>query len=286
MGGRFATSPDGNPIAYDDVGSGSPALVLVHGWSCDRSYWRHQLAAFEANHRVVAVDIAGHGESGSDRASWTMPSFGADVAAVVDHLGLEDVVLVGHSMGGDVVVETALILGPRVAGLVWVDAYETLGAPDSPEELEAFLGPFRDDFVTHTRAFVREELFAPTSDPGLVEWVAADMSSAPPEIALDALLHSFTNETAATRGLDQLDVPAFAINAEGPGDLDSFRRHGMEPIVFPGSAHFLMLEDPARFNEVLAGVVGLIAADHSRTSNSLPKRFVPRGPGSIEMNRL
>lgn len=260
MGGRFATSPDGNPIAYDDPGSGSPALVFVHGWSCDRSYWRHQLAAFEANHRVVAMDIAGHGDSGVDRASWTMPSFGADVAAVVDHLGLEDVVLIGHSMGGDVVVETALILGPRVAGLVWVDVYEALGAVDDEDELEAFLGPFRDDFVTRTRAFVREELFDRTSDPGLVEWVASDMSSAPPGIALDAMRHSMSNEAAATRGLDRLDVPAFAINAEGPGDPDSFRRHGMEPIVMPGSAHFLMLEEPARFNEVLAGVIGRIAA--------------------------
>jgi pimeloyl-ACP methyl ester carboxylesterase len=260
MGGRFTTSPDGVPIAYHDAGSGSPALVFVHGWSCDRGYWRHQLLAFEASHRVVAVDLAGHGDSGVGRSSWTMPAFGADVAAVIDHLGLEDVVLIGHSMGGDVVVEAALTLGTRVAGLVWVDVYEGLDAPQSPEDIESFIGPFRDDFVTHTRAFVREELFDPTSDPALVEWVSSDMASAPPEIALDAILHSVSNEVAATRGLDRLDVPAFAINAEGPGDPDSFRRHGMEPIIMPGSAHFLMLEDPARFNEVLAGIVGRIAS--------------------------
>jgi pimeloyl-ACP methyl ester carboxylesterase len=48
MGGGFATSADGVPIAYDDAGSGSPALVFVHGWSCDRGYWRHQLPAFLA----------------------------------------------------------------------------------------------------------------------------------------------------------------------------------------------------------------------------------------------
>ena len=189
MGGRFATSPDGVPIAYDDAGAGSPALVFVHGWSCDRSYWRYQRPVFEASHRVVAIDLAGHGDSGVGRSSWTMPAFGADVAAVVDRLGLEDAVLVGHSMGGDVIVEAALILGTRVAGLVWVDVYEALDTADDERGLEAFLGPFRDDFVTRTRAFVREELFDATSDPALAEWVASDMASAPPGIALDAIRH-------------------------------------------------------------------------------------------------
>jgi len=263
MGGRFATSPDGIPIAYDDAGSGSPALVFVHGWSCDRSYWRHQLPAFEASHRVVAVDLAGHGDSGVGRSSWTMASFGADVAAVIDDLGLDDVVLIGHSMGGDVVVEAALSVGTRAAGLVWVDVYPALDDPKRPEDIESFIAPFREDFATYTRAFVREQLFDPTSDPALVDWVSSDMASAPPEIALDAIEHSVSNEAAATRGLDRLGVPAFAINAEGPGDPDSFRRHGMEPIVLPGSAHFLMLEEPARFNELLAGIVERIEAERT-----------------------
>jgi pimeloyl-ACP methyl ester carboxylesterase len=89
------------------------------------------------------------------------------------------------------------------------------------------------------------------------------MASAPPEIALDAIKHSVSNEAAATRGLDRLGVPAFAINAEGPGNPDSFGRHGMEPIVLPGSAHFLMLEEPVRFNELLAGIVERIEAERT-----------------------
>jgi pimeloyl-ACP methyl ester carboxylesterase len=90
------------------------------------------------------------------------------------------------------------------------------------------------------------------------------MSSAPPAIAIDALLHSVSNEVAATRGLDNLEVPAFTINPEGPGDPDSFRRHGMEPIVMAGMAHFVMLEEPARFNDVLLDVLGRI--DAARTT--------------------
>lgn len=88
-------SADGIPIAFESAGTGGRALVFIHGWSCDRAYWKAQVPAFADRHRVVALDLAGHGESGGGRAAYTMAAFGADVAAVMDHLGLEDAVLIG-----------------------------------------------------------------------------------------------------------------------------------------------------------------------------------------------
>jgi hypothetical protein len=80
-----ALSPDGIPIAYSVSGDGAPALVFVHGWLCDRTYWRGQLEPFSKDHKVVAIDLAGHGESGrGTRSAFTMQSFGGDVAAVVE----------------------------------------------------------------------------------------------------------------------------------------------------------------------------------------------------------
>jgi pimeloyl-ACP methyl ester carboxylesterase len=116
-------SADGVPIAYEVHGQGSPALVLVHGWSCDRGYWKEQIEYLAPQYQLVLVDLAGHGASGLGRKDYTMAAFGEDVAAVVDRLGLKSVVLVGHSMGGDVVVEAARRLQGRVIGLVWVDDY-------------------------------------------------------------------------------------------------------------------------------------------------------------------
>jgi pimeloyl-ACP methyl ester carboxylesterase len=76
-----------------------------------------------------------------------MPEFGNDVVAVADQLGLSDMVLIGHSMGGDVIVEAALRLGDRVIGLVWVDVYRTLREEADPEDaVEEFLRPFHTDF--------------------------------------------------------------------------------------------------------------------------------------------
>jgi pimeloyl-ACP methyl ester carboxylesterase len=250
-----ARSRDGIPLAFEVHGAGVPALVFVHGWSCDRSYWRGQLRPLAGRYQTVAVDLAGHGNSGVGRRAWTMAAFGEDVVAVVEQLGLGELVLIGHSMGGDVIVEAALRLGDRVAGLVWVDTYSSLGEPSTDAEIQRFLAPFGDDFVTATRAFVRR-LFTPDADAELVEWVAADMSAAPPEIAVEALGHAVGNERGIVAGLGELSAPVVAINPDArPTDTESLRRHGVRTLLVSGVGHFLMMEDPDRFNRLLGEVV-------------------------------
>lgn len=253
-----ATSPDGISIAYETRGTGSPALVFVHGWSCDRSYWAAQLEAFSRDFQVVAVDLVGHGESGFGREAWTMAAFGGDVAAVVEALALDRVILVGHSMGGDAIVEAARRLPDRVAGLVWVDTYRRLGTPRTQEQLDAILAPIRADFVDATRAFV-SGMFLPSADPKLVERVASDMSSAPPEVALEALAFALSFDREMPRLVLELGLPIVAINPEQPAsDIASLDRHGVEVMLMPGVGHFLMLEDPEEFEALLRTAIDRI----------------------------
>lgn len=252
------TSPDGISIAYETRVTGSPALVFVHGWSCDRSYWAAQLEAFSRDFQVVALDLAGHGESGFGREAWTMAAFGGDVAAVVEALALDRVILVGHSMGGDAIVEAARRLPDRVAGLVWVDTYRRLGTPRTQEQLDALLAPIRADFVDATRAFV-SGMFLPSADPKLVERVASDMSSAPPEVALEALAFALSFDREMPRLVMELGLPIVAINPEQPAsDIASLDRHGVEVILMPGVGHFLMLEDPEEFEALLRTAIDRI----------------------------
>lgn len=254
-----ATSPDGIRIAYEVRGEGTPVLVFVHGWSCDRSYWKGQLEPLSRRYRVVAVDLAGHGESGLGRDAWTIEAFGGDVAAVVEKLGLQRVVLIGHSMGGDVIAEAARRLPGRVAGLIWVETYKQLRTPRTPEQVDARVASFRADFTEKTRAFVRG-VSVPSSDRALVEWVAGDMSSAPPAVALGALRSAMSYDREMPRALDELKLPVIAINADNaPTDTTSMRQHGVEVIVMPGVGHFLMMEDPERFNGLLVTAVGKLA---------------------------
>src|ERR1700730_13941068 len=79
-----AASPDGVGIHYETTGKGRPALVLVHCWTCDSSFWQDQVARLAKNHQVVTLDLAGHGRSGRTRKNYTIEAFGQDVKAVAD----------------------------------------------------------------------------------------------------------------------------------------------------------------------------------------------------------
>jgi pimeloyl-ACP methyl ester carboxylesterase len=180
-----------------------------------------------------------------------MAAFGGDVAALVEELGLDRVILIGHSMGGDVIAEAARRLPGRVAGLIWVDAYRRLGTRRTPEQLDAVIGPLRADFVPSTRTLVRG-MFRPDADPELVERVALDMSSAPPDVALEALEHALSFDRVMPGLLEELSLPLVAINPDGTGnDVESLERYGAEVMLMPGVGHFLMMEGPDGFNALL-----------------------------------
>ena len=123
-------SNDGVEINYFVSGPNKEALVFVHGFSCSSKYWLAQLQHFSKKYTVVAIDLAGHGDSGSNRKAYNMDAFGKDVASVVNDLELEHVTLIGHSMGGPVIVEAANELGDKVDLLIGVDTmHDITGEP-------------------------------------------------------------------------------------------------------------------------------------------------------------
>jgi pimeloyl-ACP methyl ester carboxylesterase len=257
----MSRSRDGVQIAYASYGAGdgvdAPTVVLVHGWSGNRGYWAHQIEFLAERYRVVAVDLGGHGESGVGREDWNLAAFGDDVVAVIDEVGARRVALVGHSMGGDAIVHAARRLGDRVTGLVWVDAFRSLGneRESSPAEVDAFLVPFRADFEAAVQRFVRN-MFPEGADGELVDQIAAGMAAAPPEVALGALCYARNREPPILAALARITAPIVAINPGiAPTDVESLRRHGVEAIVLEEVGHFAMLEAPHRFNRVLAATL-------------------------------
>src|SRR3712207_5293933 len=110
----------GIEMAYDDEGRGLP-VVLLHGFPFDRTLWRDQIDALAPSHRVVAPDLRGHGETTAGEGDATMEEMARDVAALLDALGLERVVLGGLSMGGYVTLAFARLFPRRLRGLVLAD---------------------------------------------------------------------------------------------------------------------------------------------------------------------
>jgi len=248
-------SSDGTLIAYEVTGSGSPALVFVHGWSCDRSYWEHQVEAFAADHQVVLIDLAGHGDSGCGRTEWTIPAFAADVKAVIDDLDLAQVILIGHSMAGSVVAETGALMPDRVVGLIGIDTLHDIQETYSAEQIAGFTTPMAANFPVTIDAFVRS-MFLADADSSLVESVASDMASAPPAIALDSLRHYLG--WSIVPALDSYRPRVRCINAAlWPAVVDHGLAHCEEFAVrtLEGTGHFLFLEKPEEFNLALAKAI-------------------------------
>ena len=256
------SSVDRAQVAFEDRGTGTPTLVFIHGLSGDHSDFDAQMSFFETSNRVVGIDLPGSGESGRGRVEWTMAAFGNDVADVVDHLGVSDLVLIGHSFGGDVTVEAARILGDRVRALVWVSSYRTLGGIKTDSQIEEWLAPFTTGFVAAMDDLTRRN-FGPNADPDLVEAVAAKAMAADPNRAVGCLAAYVYNEPALLEGLSEIDVPVFAINPGfKPSDKASFDAHGVDLTVVDDVGHFVMMEDPDRFNQSLSGILTRLTTQH------------------------
>ncbi|WP_329118657.1 alpha/beta fold hydrolase [Streptomyces sp. NBC_01353] len=113
---------DGLTIGYEDRGTG-PALVLVHGHPFDRTMWQPQIDRFSATHRVVAPDLRGYGATTVVPGTTPLSTFAEDLAALLDHLGIEEFILGGLSMGGQIVMECHRLFPGRIRGLVLADTF-------------------------------------------------------------------------------------------------------------------------------------------------------------------
>ncbi|WP_052812726.1 alpha/beta fold hydrolase [Desulfonatronum thioautotrophicum] len=256
-------SADGVPISYEVHGTGEPTLVFVHGWSCDGRYWWMQVPHFSKNHRVVVIDLAGHGHSGLGREDYAMDAFGEDVQAVVQEVGAEQVILVGHSMGGPVSVAAARLMPGRVIGVIGVDTFQDVSHPMTQKEFDSWMGLFQPDFAAGAAQFVRQ-MFIEKTDPSLRDWVVADISAAPQKVALSAMEHMLSDVVSglALSAFDGLETPIVAINADlWPTNLEANRRHmhSFDAVIIEGTDHFLHMAEPEAFNrkleDVIAGMV-------------------------------
>lgn len=255
-------SKDGTPVSYEIYGAGEPTLVFVHGWSCDARYWRAQASHFSKKHRVVILDLAGHGHSGMSRIKYTMGAFGEDVRAVTEAVGSPRVILIGHSMGGPVIAEAARLMPNRVIGLIGIDTLTNIEHPLTSEELKKMTAPLEKDFRAASRQFIGE-MILPQTDPQLREWILSDVSAAPPTVALSAMnemmAQYITGEAANV--FKKIRIPVITVNGDlWPINDEANRRHmfSYSAIVLKKADHFLMMNRPEEFNRALEQAIKML----------------------------
>ncbi len=268
------TAADGVPIHYEVKGKGEPALVFIHCWSCDRTLWENQVAFFAKNHRVVTIDLPGHGESGKGRTNWSIDSYGEDVKRVVTKLDLKRVVLIGSSMGGPVALEAARRMPERVVAIVPVDTLQNVEQRMTTEQVEAMVKQIQSDYKGQITQYANQYLFAPGTPADVKERVLSQAISMPPELGIPIIKAASLYDPIPT--MQTIKIPIRAINSDlYPTNLEGNRKYTpqFEVVIMKGVGHYPMLEDPVRFNGLLAGAL----RDLRRTSSTDRARKSP-GP--------
>lgn len=243
---------DDTRLAYEERGSGRPPMLLVHGWCCDHTYFAPQAEHFGADHRVISVDLRGHGASDKPEQEYTMAGFADDLAFLCEQLDVERPVVVGHSMGGVIAFEMAARHPDRVAAVVAIDA--PLVPPEAlasqiPGFVEGLKSPAYQDA---SRGFVSNMLFLPTDDPARKEQIVDHMSSAPQHVMASAMECIFNCDTAASAA--GCTAPALLINAAVQlAKVDRLRELCPHVMVGQtvGSGHFNQLEVPDQVNAMI-----------------------------------
>ena len=258
LGSASGASVDGVEIYWESHGEG-PAIVLIHGWTCDTTVWADQVAGFSDDYRVIALDLPGHGQSGAPaNEAFTTALYSDAIEAVLVEAGVERAVLVGHSMGVPVIANYARAYPDRVAALVSVDGPD-VPQPQSPsaapaaEEAAAPAQPFAMDRDAREAAI--RSFFVPATSEDIREQVL-DIMLAPSDERAAAIITPFFNPAS-----ESLLVPepqfrhliVFAGNRP-PMNAEVLRERTATTqfVQMPETGHFLMMEQPVQFNAEMA----------------------------------
>ncbi|MDQ6809915.1 MAG: alpha/beta hydrolase [Verrucomicrobiota bacterium] len=240
-------------IHYTNRGEGKQALVFVHGWSCDSTFWKAQLDAFPQT-RVIAIDLPGHGESDKPEIAYDMDLHARAIDAVLRDAKVDRAVLVGHSNGTPVIRQFYRKYPEKTRALVIVDG--ALRPFADAAVMEKFIGPMRAPNYRDYIGQVVDAMTRPMKDQAARAEIKEAMLRTPQFVSVSEM-EAITKPELWKE--DQINVPTLMIMAKQPAwsaDYERFVR-GLVPDldyqVWEGVSHFLMIDKPQEFNAAVAG---------------------------------
>ncbi|MDB5159408.1 MAG: Pimeloyl-ACP methyl ester carboxylesterase [Mucilaginibacter sp.] len=250
---------NGINIAYTDTGKNDTTLLFVHGWAINKSYWSNQVTYFGKHYRVVAIDLPGFGESGKNRDKWGTPEYASDVDSVIKELNLNKVILIGHSMSGDIVLQAAIDTPDKVIGIVGVDNFKNVGAPENPADKKGFaeaIAAMKKNFKAVAIPYFNQQLFSKTTSSVIKKRILNDVAKADTTIAVAAMEQG--NDFNEVAKLQQSKKKLYLINSDvHPTETKYMAAKKIPFKVFytKGTGHFGMIEAPDEFNKELEMVI-------------------------------
>ncbi|MDB4902372.1 MAG: Pimeloyl-ACP methyl ester carboxylesterase [Mucilaginibacter sp.] len=248
-------------IAYTDNGKGDTTLLFVHGWCINKTYWTNQVKYFGDKYRVVTVDLPGFGESGKNRNEWTTEAFGRDIDSVMVQLNLKNVILVGHSMAGDIILQAAVNAPEGVIGLVGVDNFKNLGHVQTTQDKADYnhaIDSLKHHFRQITFEYFNQSLFYKTTTGQIRKRVLNDVANADTVIAAACMEE---NDFDEIKQLSAIKKKLYLINSDyTKTDTTGFKVNHIPYQVFiiHATGHFPMIEKPQEFNILLRQIISKI----------------------------
>jgi pimeloyl-ACP methyl ester carboxylesterase len=252
---------DGASLFYEKKGSGDPALVFVHGWTCDHTHFVSQVDHFSTRHQTVVLDLRGHGQSQAI-GPFNIEAYSDDVAWLCRALDLDRPVVVGHSMGGMIAVQLAANYPERAQAVVALDSpfVSPAGLQDSVASLlTAMDGPGHYE----ARREMAAASIGPFASPELRDRLVATLCAPERHVAAEAF--ASVVEWDGAKILCGLTVPVLAITAGmgGPGGAtDASRLLSECPKLLTGATvgagHFIQIEVPDQVNAMLERFLDLL----------------------------
>lgn len=250
---KNAASFDGTRIAYRTHGDGARAVVLVHGWMTTGAVFAELLAAWQPEGvRVVLPDLRGAGDSEPAREGYALERYCEDVLAVLDAERIERAVLVGHSMGGQVVQLVASASPERVAGLVGVLPVPASGLP----LLDDARGFFRSAGGNGEALGAILDMASPRLDRAIHGRLVAEALRAVPRCVAEAF-DAWSAGGFAPR-LAEVRAPALIVASDDPFlPMELLRERVVQPIrgarlvKLDGPGHYVPNEQPRALGALL-----------------------------------
>jgi len=252
-------------IVYDQCGNGDTTLLFVHGWCINKEYWNEQTNYFCGRYNVVTLDLPGFGMSGKNRTEWTFDQYADDINEFIKAEKLKNVILIGHSMSGDILLLMDTKYPSSVIGIVGIDNLKKPGVKNTDEEtkqIDYFFKMMDSSFSGMVEVYTKQNLFPPTADTMIVNKVVNDFKANDPNIAVK-VLRSLVDVSQKERDMmEQLQYKLYLVNSDGDTThIDSLKKYckaSAEVIYVHGTGHYPMIEKPAEFNSALEKVIHMI----------------------------
>jgi len=246
-------------INYNIKGNGDTTLLLIHGSCIDQTYWKQQVNYFSSNYKVVTFDLPGHGKSGKERKHWTTQGFAEDVITGIRELDLKNIILIGHSWGGDINLIAATSYSEPIIGFIAIDFFKNAATPLSPEYQQQAVSieqKLRTDFTDTNEQYARMALLTKETPIEISNRVVKDYRNAyqPMGKAITSEIFYVLFKTEKNL-LPQLKLKLYLINVDyQPTNEEPLKQYAgscYEVLQIKGTCHYPMLENPEELTNLL-----------------------------------